>query len=131
MANFDPIGTALSNPLVLGAGKWFVNSGTDVIVASVIDILGTAKGETFLNEEYGSRLEELLFAPNDAVTFSIIKQFVFEALNQWEQRIRVDSVEVSSSEDDKIKVLIHISFTVVNTNLQDSFVFPFYERLAA
>lgn len=131
MANFDPIGTALSNPLVLDAGKWLVNSGTDVIVASVIDILGTAKGETFLNEEYGSRLEELLFSTNDEVTFSIIKQFVFEALNEWEQRIRVDSVEVSSSEDKKIKVLIHISFTVVNTNLQNSFVFPFYERLAA
>ena len=128
---FDPIGTAMANPVQLDAGRSVITNGTRTIVESVIDILGTAKGETFFNEDYGSRLEETLFLPNDSVTFSVIKQMCIEALTRWEKRIRIDSVEVESSTTDSVKCFIHLSFTVVATNLTESFIYPFYERLAA
>jgi phage baseplate assembly protein W len=81
-------------------------------------------------EDYGSRLEETLFSPNDQVTFSIIKQMVIEALNTWEKRISIDEVTVSKSKEFNIKCNIYIKFTVVSTNLTDSFIYPFYEKLA-
>lgn len=128
---FDPIGTAMSNPVQLDAGKCVITSGSRTIIESVIDILGTARGENFLIEDYGSRLEEMLFTPNDQVSFSIIKQMVIEALNTWEKRIRIDQVEVSKSDDSNIKCNIYIKFTVISTNLTDSFIYPFYEKLVA
>lgn len=131
MSIFDPIGTAMSNPVQLDAGKCVITSGSRTIIESVIDILGTSIGENFMVEEYGSRLEEMLFTPNDNVTFSIIKQMVIDALNTWEKRIRIDQVDVSKSEDSNIKCDIYIKFTVVSTNLTDSFIYPFYEKLVA
>lgn len=128
---FDPIGTAMSNPVQLDAGKCVITNGSRTIIESVIDILGTARGENFLVEDYGSRLEEMLFTPNDQVSFSIIKQMVIEALNTWEKRIRIDQVDVSKSEDSNIKCNIYIKFTVISTNLTDSFIYPFYEKLIA
>ena len=53
------------------------------------------------------------------------------ALNTWEKRIRIDQVDVSKSEDSNIKCNIYIKFTVVSTNLTDSFIYPFYEKLIA
>lgn len=131
MSLFDPIGTAMSNPVELDAGKCVITSGSRTIIESVIDILGTARGENFLNEDYGSRLEEMLFTPNDQVSFSIIKQMVIDALNTWEKRIRIDQVDVTESEDSNIKCNIYIKFTVISTNLTDSFIYPFYEKLIA
>jgi len=131
MSTFDPIGTAMANPTSLDRGTCVITSGTRTIIDSVIDILGTAKGETFLNEDYGSRLEETLFLPNDVATFSLIKQMVIEALRTWEKRIRIDSLDVSKSTDDDVKCNINIQFTVISTNLQESFIYPFYERLTA
>lgn len=131
MSIFDPIGTAMSNPVQLDAGTCVITSGSRTIIESVIDILGTSIGENFMVEEYGSRLEEMLFTPNDNVTFSIIKQMVIDALNTWEKRIRIDQVDVSKSDDSNIKCNIYIKFTVVSTNLTDSFIYPFYEKLVA
>lgn len=131
MLIFDPIGSAMSNPVQILAGKCVTTKGSRTIVESVIDILGTNKGETFLNEDYGSRLEELLFQPNDTVTFSIIKQMVIEALTIWEKRIEINSVSVEGSSDNRVKCLIHLTFTVISTNLEESFIYPFYEQLAA
>jgi phage baseplate assembly protein W len=130
MKVFNPIGTAMSNPIQLGAGKCIITNGSRTIVESVIDILGTSRGENFMVEDYGSRLEETLFSPNDQVTFSIIKQMVIEALNTWEKRISIDEVTVSKSKEFNIKCNIYIKFTVVSTNLTDSFIYPFYEKLA-
>lgn len=131
MAIFDPIGTAMSNPVQLNAGKCVITNGSRTIIESVIDILGTSIGENFMVEGYGSRLEETLFSPNDQVTFSIIKQMVIDSLNTWEKRIRIDMVTVSKSDNSNIKCDIYIKFTVVSTNLTDSFIYPFYEKLIA
>jgi len=127
----DTIGTAMSNPTQLVLGRAVITEGFRLIRESVLDIIGTSRGETFFNEDYGCRLEETLFLPNDVVTFGLIKQMVLEALGTYEKRIQVNSIDVTEANDSKVKCLISLNYTIITTNLQDSFIFPFYKELAS
>lgn len=69
-------------------------AGSDTIRASITHILGTKIGERVHLIEFGSRLHELVFEPNDQVFISLAKSFVEEALARWEQRIEMINTEV-------------------------------------
>ena len=50
-------------------------------------ILTTSLGQRVMRPSFGSRLHELVFAPNNAETSARAQRFVEQALGRWEPRI--------------------------------------------
>lgn len=89
-------------------------------------ILTTAPGQRVMRPTFGSRLHELVFAPNNSHTAVQARRYVEEALGMWEPRINVMAVEVQPDPDDPSRLLIKIEYKVKVTYDQRSLVHPFY-----
>jgi hypothetical protein len=95
---------------------------------SIFVILGTAPGERLNRPQFGCRVHDLMFAPNNAVTAALAEHYCEEALYKFEPRI--DDVDVSakpnSSESNRLD--IRISYFIAETNDERNIVYPFYLR---
>ena len=69
-------------------------TGIDTIRASIVHILGTRIGERVHLYDFGSRMAELVFEPNDSIFVAMARSYVDEALARWEPRISVVSTDV-------------------------------------
>lgn len=89
-------------------------------------ILLTPKGQRVMRPEFGSRLHELVFSPNDVTTAGRAAYFVQEALGMWEPRIHVKEVNARPDPENQGRLLIDITYEVKATHDSRSLVFPFY-----
>jgi phage baseplate assembly protein W len=89
-------------------------------------ILSTSPGQRVMRPNFGCRLHELVFAPNNSQTAAQARQYVEEALGMWEPRIRVISVNVRPDPEDYARLLIEVQYEVKVTHDQRSLVHPFY-----
>src|SRR5918995_5351216 len=96
------------------------------IEEAIYMILLTPKGQRVMRPEFGCRIHDLLFAPNDATTAGLATYYVEEALVMWEPRIRVLEVDAAPDTLDPARLLIHIRYEILATYDQRSLVFPFY-----
>lgn len=105
-------------------GKVSSNSGVERINQSIKHILGTRIGQRYFVPEFGSRLHELVFEPNDLILRDLLIYYVQDALTKWEPRIKILTVnpEVIKYEN---TVPIHIDYKLVNTNSIYNYVYPF------
>ncbi len=59
-------------------------------------------GERFMELDFGSRLSEIPFEPNDPITMSLLKQYINEALRKWEPRITIIDTFVEQDIDNHL-----------------------------
>lgn len=121
------IGTALKDPVKLINGAASIASGLTVIQQSITRILSTPVGSVFFNPDYGSRLHELLFEPNDEVVKNLLTTFVKEAVEKWERRVQFVSVSFRDADSNMIEC--EVVCKVLVTNEVNTFVYPFYKEL--
>lgn len=95
------------------------------IEETILIILRTRLGERVYRPDFGSRLEELIFAPMNTQTLLLAKLYTQEALEKWEPRIIVDAVR---TEPDPVRdrLDIIIEYHPRNSHEQRSLVYPFY-----
>lgn len=93
---------------------------------AIMMILLTAKGQRVMRPEFGCRIHELIFAPNNATTIGLLTYYVEDALAMWEPRIRVINVDVGSDDDTPERLLITITYEIKTTLDERTLVFPFY-----
>jgi phage baseplate assembly protein W len=123
----DILGTGWRFPTgVDGRGGIAMSRDDRDIEESIRIILSTAKGERRMRPHFGCRVHELVFAPNNATTWGLAREYVEEALGWWEPRIEVTGVEVGIDPRDASCVLIDIAYRVKATSDKRSLVFPFY-----
>jgi phage baseplate assembly protein W len=96
------------------------------IEEAIYMILLTPKGQRVMRPEFGCRIHELIFAPNDAGTVGLAEYYVEEALGMWEPRIRVQDIDARPDPDNTGRLLIDITYEVKATHDTRSLVFPFY-----
>jgi len=97
-------------------------------------ILGTKLGERVYRPEFGSRLDEVVFAPMNTETLLLIRLYVKEAIEKWEPRVILESVyvEVASSPvtlapaPELGKLNIIIQYRPKDYHEIYSMVYPFY-----
>ncbi len=70
-------------------------------------ILATKPGERQMLPEFGCRAHELMFAPSTRATSTLIAHHVKTALERWEQRIEVSSVDAWPDASGTIRVQVH------------------------
>ena len=123
------LGAGLAYPIDLDENGLFPRAQAELKVQqSLLLILGTARGERVMNPEFGSRLHELLFEPNNAATRGRIVQYVTDAITRWESRVDVIGVTVSTDPSIASKLLVDVEYRVRPTNSRFNLVYPFYLR---
>lgn len=96
------------------------------IEESLYLILSTAKGERVMMPEFGCGIHALVFAPNNAMTRTIIVQQVRDALVTHEPRIDVLDIAVETAPEEPNVLLIRINYQIRGNNALGNLVYPFY-----
>lgn len=132
--SFDFLGKGLKYPFRFQS----IAGGTEVSIAtsreqehireSILQILGTRPGERFMNPEFGSRLNDLVFEQNDEVLKGLIRHYVIDAIRRWEKRVVITDVYFGDNaiNIDRNLLPVCISFRVVNSQIDGSMVYPFH-----
>jgi phage baseplate assembly protein W len=123
----DFIGSGWAYPLRVDAkGAIALVSGTDELEQAMRLILATYPGERPMRWEFGSRLRDFVFDGATDENIGAIGNEVRVALERWEPRVDVRSVDVSPDGDRDGLLYIDISYVVKSTNDRRNLVFPFY-----
>lgn len=123
----DILGTGFRFPFCVDGRGGIATASQEIdIDEAIIIILGTHRGERRMRPLFGSRIHELVFAPNNASTWGLMRQYVQEALAWWEPRIEVISVDVGPDDSDASRLVVNIHYQVKTTSDNRSLVYPFY-----
>lgn len=124
------IGTGITFPLEIdgGTSEPIVSSDLKLIRSSIGVILNWPENIRFFNERFGCRIEELLEEPDEAVSRTLAKQFIRDALEKWEKRIIIKEVKaLDSTIAGRIDLQIH--YEIRNTKIGETVIYPFYTEL--
>jgi uncharacterized protein len=73
--------------------------------------------------DFGSRLNEIPFEPNDEVTNALIERYVVDAISRWEPRAAVLDTTITNTDDQvyvRIKVRVNLETFSVDFALDES-----------
>lgn len=123
----DIIGTGLAFPLgVDRRGGLALARDEDDVEQAISIILSTAPGERPMRPEFGCGVHDYVFDVIDAGTLGRMDEEVRAALERWEPRIDVLSVDFDLETVDKGRLAITIEYRIRATNDVRNLVYPFY-----
>jgi phage baseplate assembly protein W len=123
----DFLGTGWKYPVHVGNdGRIAMSQYETDIKESIWIILGTAKGERVMRPDFGCGIHELVFAPINTATITLVENSVKEALTFWEPRVELIKVAALSEYAAEGKLLVNIDYRVRTTNNRFNLVYPFY-----
>jgi phage baseplate assembly protein W len=96
------------------------------IEEAILMILLTPKGQRVMRPDFGCRIHDLAFAPNNSTLIGLASYYVEEALVMWEPRIELDEVMARVDPEAPERILVDISYRIRATHDRRSLVFPFY-----
>ena len=121
------LGSGLSFPLTTNSrGELALVTGAEDINQAIQIILGTMPGERVMRPEFGCRAWELIFAPNDAATRTLLAYYVERALAMWEPRIEITKVDVRSTPSSDGALFVVIDYVIKDTYDPRTIVYPFF-----
>ncbi len=127
LRNREFLGQGLAFPLqVTPRGEIALAAGERDIEQSIRIILETSPGERVMRPEFGCRIHELIFAPNDAATQGLLILYIEQALERWEPRVKVQEVEVTTDPDSGATLLAEIKYLIKDSHDERSIVYPFF-----
>ena len=121
------IGSGLAFPLQVDrrGGIALARDETDIEQAIEL-ILATAPGERPMRPEFGCGVLDFVFDSIDATTVGGMELAIRDALDRWEPRVVVVSVDFGLDEVDEGRLIIDIGYRVRATNTMRNLVYPFY-----
>jgi phage baseplate assembly protein W len=96
------------------------------IEESIYLILSTARGERVMLPQFGCGIHDLVFAPNNATTLTVVVQTVRQSLVAYEPRIDVLDINAESAPEEPNLLLIRINYRIRANNALGNLVYPFY-----
>lgn len=106
-------------PNVGSDGRIICSTGEANIREAIQIILLTEPNERLRLPNFGAGLREFLFEPNTVATRQQIARRIITALQAWEPRIHVQSVEVEADPADAYSAIATIHYTLVATQTQE------------
>ena len=95
---------------------------------SLFIILGTAPGERLSRPDFGCRIHDLMFAPNNDITAARAEVYCEEAIYKFEPRVEHVTVRAMTNADQPNRLDIRIEYIIAGKNDKRNLVFPFYLR---
>jgi phage baseplate assembly protein W len=89
-------------------------------------ILSTDRRERVMRPDFGAGLNSFIFESVSQITLQLVKTRVEESLIDWEPRIDVMAVKVTTDPSFRNRLLIDISYRIRVTNAVRNLVYPFY-----
>ncbi|MCB0155151.1 MAG: GPW/gp25 family protein [Anaerolineae bacterium] len=127
MRNREFLGQGLTFPLQVDPrGGIALAAGERDIEQAIRLILATSPGERVMRPEFGCRIHELIFAPNNAATEGLLIHYIKEALHRWEPRIEVLDVIVTNDTFSDSTLLAEVRYLISDSHNERSIVYPFF-----
>ena len=95
--DFDAYGS--TGLICSGTGRLEMVEGADLLRQSLLILLSTFPGERVMRPDYGCELLTLAFATNDDTTAGLAIHYVRQAVERFEPRVRILSVDANRSPD--------------------------------
>jgi phage baseplate assembly protein W len=89
-------------------------------------ILGTAPGERINRPDFGCRIHDLMFAPNNPMTAACAEVFCEEAIYKYEPRVSKVTCTAGPNADEPNRLDVRIEYVIADKNDKRNLVFPFY-----
>ena len=121
------IGSGLAFPLQVDrrGGIALARDETDIEQAIEL-ILATAPGERPMRLEFGCGVHDFVFDSIDASTVGRMELAIRDALDRWEPRVFVETVQFNLDYVGEGRLIIDIGYRVRATNTMRNLVYPFY-----
>ncbi len=103
-------------------------SDEEDIRSSLEILLTTRLGERVMQPGYGCNLDTLLFESLTTTLKTYISDLITTAILYHEPRIKLNSIDMSESNDMEGLVLIKLEYTIKATNSRYNYVFPYYKN---
>jgi uncharacterized protein len=121
------LGSGLAFPLgVDHRGAVALARGEDDVDQALQIILGTAPGERPMRPEFGCEVHDLVFEAIDAATVGRMETAIRAALDRWEPRVTVESIDFDLSGVGEGRLGVTVGYRIRATNDQRNLVYPFY-----
>lgn len=104
-------------------------SGIEDIDQSLNILLSTALGERLMQPKYGCDLTDYVFESLNSSVIGYLKDRVTNAILFYEPRIRVEQIEITSSDSMELiegRFTISIQYFVPGTNSRFNYVYDYY-----
>jgi len=98
----------------------YLNFKTDreLIKDSLRQILGTHIGERVMVPEFGSRIPELVFEPDDSILVNLARLYIEQSVARWEPRIFIKNV-IAKIDNDRSTLILTIDYRIIKLNADD------------
>jgi phage baseplate assembly protein W len=93
---------------------------------SIFIILGTAPGERIYRPDFGCRIHDLMFEPNNAITAAAAEVYCEEALYKYEPRIESVTCRARPNADEPNRLDVRLEYIIAGKNEKRNLVYPFY-----
>jgi phage baseplate assembly protein W len=125
----DFLGKGLRFPVSVNLnGGVSTSSLEENVRQSIFVILGTAPGERINRPQFGCRIHDLMFAPNNPLTAARAEIYCEEAIYKYEPRVSKVSVSAQANSDEPNRLDVRIEYVIAGKNDKRNLVFPFYLR---
>jgi phage baseplate assembly protein W len=101
------------------AGRLATVTDAAAVRQALLLLLSTRPGERINRPGYGCHLFRLAFAPADDTTAGLAIHYVAKAVEQWEPRITVLSLDASRSAQNSELLEVRLRYRVRTTQLED------------
>ena len=82
-------------------------------------LLSTRPGERVNRPEYGCHLFRLAFEPGDDTTAGLAMHYVTRAVEQWEKRVEILTVDAGTAPEDPSLMEVRMSYRIKLTQYED------------
>jgi phage baseplate assembly protein W len=114
------LGRGIGFPPHIGSdGRLAWSEGEQNVREAMHIILMTEYNERLRLSDFGGNLGPFLFEPNTVTTRHLLQENITRALQQWEPRIIVQSVEVDADPSDAQAAIATITYRLVATQVQE------------
>lgn len=121
------LGIGWSFPPCLAAdGRIGTVAHEEDIAQAIKIILFTNRGERVMRPEFGAGLNSFIFEPVNQTTIQLVRTRVEESLIDWEPRIDVEEVRVTTDPVERNRLNIEVKYRIRATNAVRNLVYPFY-----
>jgi len=125
--NRDYLGKGLRFPVSINLNGGVSSSALEENVRqSIFIVLGTAPGERLYRPEFGCRIHDLMFAPNNGLTAARAEVYCEEAIYKFEPRIEFVKCSAYPNADEPNRLDVRIEYVIAGKNDRRNLVYPFY-----
>jgi phage baseplate assembly protein W len=125
----DFLGKGLRFPVSVNLNGGVSSSALEENVRqSLFIILGTAPGERIMRPDFGCRIHDLMFAPNNDITAARAEVYCEEAIYKYEPRVEKVTCTANANADQPNRLDIRIEYVIAGKHDKKNLVYPFYLR---